>query len=66
MTSKAFQLFLDKKSLIEVAIELDLAPTEVERIHDDFVRLRYQHLITQHYHEIKLYWPHFIQYFWIL
>jgi DNA-binding CsgD family transcriptional regulator len=66
ITSKAFQLFLDKKSLIEVAIELDISPLEVEKIHDDFVRLRYTHLIPQYYHEIKLYWPNFIQYYKIV
>lgn len=36
---KAFQLFLDGRSLVEVAIELDLPASGVEKIYDDFVRL---------------------------
>lgn len=65
-TSKAYQLFLRNKSLVEVAIHLDLPAPEVEKMHDDFVRLRYQHLIPQHYHEIKMHFPQFIEYYKII
>jgi hypothetical protein len=64
--SKAFQLFLDDKSLVEVAIELDLPASEVERIHDDFVRIKYQHLIPTFYYEIKRHFPDFIHYYKIV
>ena len=63
---KAFQLFLDGRSLVEVAIELDLPASGVEKIYDDFVRLRHQHLIPRFYNEIKQSFPDFIQYYKIV
>ena len=66
MTTKAFQHFLENKSLIEMAIELDLPSLEVERMYDDFVRIRYRHLIPQYYSEIKQYFTDFIKYYRIV
>lgn len=64
--AKAFQLFLDGRSLVEVAIELDIPASEVEKMHDDFVRLRYQHIIPKFYHEIKQSFPDFLRYYKIV
>jgi 5'-deoxynucleotidase YfbR-like HD superfamily hydrolase len=37
--SKAFQLFLEKKSLVEVAIILDISKDEILKIYSDFLAL---------------------------
>ena len=39
MPSKAFQLFLEKKSLVEVAIILDISKDEILKIYSDFLAL---------------------------
>jgi hypothetical protein len=39
LTSKAFQLFLEKKSLVEVAIILNIQKDEVIKVYSDFLVL---------------------------
>jgi hypothetical protein len=40
ITSRAFFLFENKKSLVQVTMELDLNPTEAEKIHQSYLRLK--------------------------
>jgi hypothetical protein len=40
VTSRAFYLFEDKMSLVQVTMELDLNPTEAEKIHQSYLRLK--------------------------
>ncbi|MDR4491608.1 MAG: hypothetical protein R2685_12020 [Candidatus Nitrosocosmicus sp.] len=40
ITSRAFFLFEQNKSLVDVTLELDLKPTEAESIHQDYLRLK--------------------------
>lgn len=65
-TAKAFQLFKDKKSLVDVAIELDISAQEVEKIYTDFLKLDYRHKITLYYEQIKDHLPQFIKYYEIV
>ncbi len=39
LSYKAFSLFLENKSLVDVAIDLDI-PTEGRKIHSDYVTLK--------------------------
>ncbi|MGN6349150.1 MAG: hypothetical protein ACTHLL_05320 [Candidatus Nitrosocosmicus sp.] len=39
LTSKSFQLFLEKKSLVEVAILLDISKDETIKVYSDFLAL---------------------------
>ena len=39
-SSKAFKLFLEKKSLVDVAISLNLPPEEVLKFHFDYLTLQ--------------------------
>ena len=49
--SKSFQMFKDKRSLVDVAIELDLPALEVENMHTDYLRQTHKELITQYFNE---------------
>lgn len=40
ITTRAFQLFEDNMNLVQVTIELDLNPSEAEKIHQDYLRLK--------------------------
>ena len=40
ITSKAFSLFEQNMSLVKVTIELDLDPTEAEKVHESYLRLK--------------------------
>lgn len=40
ITSKAFELFEQNMSLVKVTIDLDLNPTEAEKIHESYLRLK--------------------------
>lgn len=40
VTSRAFFLFEQNRSLIDVILELDLNPTEAEKIHESYLRLK--------------------------
>ncbi len=50
--SQAFKLFLERKSVVEVAIELDLPTDQVLKIHSDFLILqnmeRVSRILTEH------------------
>lgn len=39
MPSKAFQLFLEKKGLVEVAISLEISKDETIKVYSDFLAL---------------------------
>jgi hypothetical protein len=45
-SSKAFKLFLDKKTLVEVAILLDLPTEEVLKSHYDYLTLQNNHNVA--------------------
>ena len=51
--SKAFQMFKDKKSLVDVLIELDLPASEVENMYSDYLKLDHREIITLFHNEIK-------------
>lgn len=40
VTSRAFFLFEQNRSLVDVTLELDLNPTEAEKIHESYLRLK--------------------------
>jgi hypothetical protein len=40
ITTRAFSLFEQNRSLVQVTMELDLNPTEAEKIHESYLRLK--------------------------
>lgn len=67
--SKAFQMFKDKKSLVDVLIELDLPASEVENIenmYSDYLKLDHREIITLFHNEIKDCFPDFLKYYKIV
>jgi len=61
--SQAFALFSDGKKPIEVAIKLDLAANEVDRLYQQFWRLKGLYQLNLVYKEIKHYLPSFLKLF---
>ncbi|MDQ3083192.1 MAG: hypothetical protein M3Q77_00070 [Thermoproteota archaeon] len=64
--SKAFQMIKDKKSLVDVLIELDLPASEVENMYADYLKLDHREIITLYYNEIKDCFPDFLKYYKIV
>jgi hypothetical protein len=64
--SQAFKLFSDGKKPIEVAIKLDLAANEVDRLYQQFWRLKGLYQLNLVYKEIKHYLPSFLKLFKIM
>jgi hypothetical protein len=52
-TSRAFFLFENKKSLVQVTLELDLNPTEAESIHQSYLRFKGLDKIVSYYTSTK-------------
>lgn len=65
-TAKAFQLFLENKTLTEVTMELDIPPTEVESMYTDYLRLENRNTVTVYFEKIKHHMPDFVKYFDIM
>ncbi len=59
ITSRAFFLFEDKKSLVQVTMELDLNPTEAENIHQSYLRLKGLDKIVTYCQTVEKYIPSF-------
>jgi hypothetical protein len=62
-SSKVFKLFLDKKTLVEVAILLNLPPEEVLRIHYDYLTLQNNQsvatILKKHRNNLAPFWKWF-------
>ena len=52
-TARAFELFLQGKQSVEVAIELDISADEVEELHVQYWRLSKLDALEELYHEAK-------------
>jgi len=62
-------MFKDKKSLVDVLIELDLPASEVENIenmYSDYLKLDHREIITLFNNEIKDCFPDFLKYYKIV
>ena len=64
--AQAFQLFLDGKEPIEVAITLDLNAEKVERLYKEFWRLIGLHELNFAYEEMKDYFQDFLKLYTIM
>jgi hypothetical protein len=53
ITSRAFFLFEQNKTLVQVTLELDLNPTEAESIHQSYLRLKGVDEIVSYYQSTK-------------
>ena len=53
ITSRAFFLFEQNTSLVQVTLELDLNPTEAERIHESYLRLKGLDEIVSYSQKVK-------------
>jgi Cdc6-like AAA superfamily ATPase len=58
--ARAFQMFKDKKSLADVAIELDIKTDAVLDFYSDYLRLLRMHQLVDIYHDLKDNWLLFI------
>jgi hypothetical protein len=61
--TKALWLFSNRKTPIEVAIELDLTASEVHDIQEEYWALNDLHELTLVYNEVKAFLPSFLQLF---
>lgn len=52
-TSKAFKMYLEGKSPVDIVIELDISPSEAEKTYIDYLRLSNRHEITLLYEEFN-------------
>lgn len=59
-------MFKDKKSPVDVVIYLDLSVLEVDRMHEDTLKLTHKEIITEYYYTIKEYYPNFLNYYKII
>ena len=64
--TQAFKLFSKDKKPIEVAIKLDLGADEVDKLYQQFWRLKRLHQLTLMYQEIRRYLPSFLKLFKIM
>ena len=62
ITSRAFFLFEQNKSLVDVTLELDLNPTEVESIHQNYLRLKGLDEIVSYSQKVKKYISSFLDF----
>ncbi len=62
ITSKAFQLFEKRMSLVEVAIELDLSPEQAEDIHQGYLRLKGLYEISRYCQRMKKHLSSFMEF----
>lgn len=52
-TSKAFKMYLEGKSPVDIVIELDISPSEAEKTYLDYLRLSNRHVVTLLYEEFN-------------
>ncbi len=62
ITSRAFELFEKRMSLVEVAIELDLSPEEAENIHQGYLKLKGMDEIARFCRRVKKYLSSFTEF----
>ena len=62
--SQALELFSKNKTPIEVAIELDLDPKDVEKIYLNYLGLNELHQLVNIHQEFGNYLPDFISFYW--
>jgi hypothetical protein len=62
----AFKLFLHGKRPVDVAVKLDLSASEINRIYQDFWKLKRLHKLTVVYKEIEPYLSSFLKLFKII
>lgn len=60
---KAFKLFSEGKSLVEVAIELDLNANRIRKLYRDFLKMNHLGKVLSLYERIEPYLPHFLAFF---
>ena len=56
-TSKAFKMYLEGKSPINIVIELDISPSEAEKTYLDYLRLSNRYEVTLLYIIWGIQWP---------
>jgi hypothetical protein len=62
ITSRAFFLFEQNTSLVQVTLELDLNPTEAEKIHQSYLRLKGLDKIVSYYQSTKKHLSSFLDF----
>ena len=62
ITSRAFELFEKRMSLVDVAIELDLGPEEVEKIHQSYLKLKGLDEIARYCQRVKKHLSSFMEF----
>ena len=62
----AFKLFLHGKRPVDVAVKLDLSASEINRVYQDFWKLKRLHKLTVVYKEIEPYLSSFLKLFKII
>jgi transposase len=62
-TTQAIKMFSDDKNLVDVAIELDLPPEEVQEMYRQFLHLNNVDELVRVYEEMQNYLPYFLELF---
>jgi hypothetical protein len=62
ITSRAFFLFEQNESLVQVTLELDLNPTEAEQIHQSYLRLKGLDEIARYSQKVKKHLSSFLDF----
>ena len=51
--AKSFEMFSESKSAVDVVAALDILPSEVEKLHSDYLRLEGREIVNMYFNEIK-------------
>lgn len=62
ITTRAFQLFENNMNLVQVTMELDLNPTEAEKIHKSYLRLKGMDKIFSYFKKADEHLPSFLDF----
>lgn len=51
--AKSFEMFSESKTPVDVVSALDILPSEVEKLHSDYLRLEGREIVNMYFNEIK-------------
>lgn len=58
-TVKAFEMFSDDKSPVDVVKALDIPPLVAEKLYSEYLRLEERHIVNLFFDEMRQKWPEF-------